>query len=74
MDFRPVSQIALWEFKELSSINACRVCGLPVEAVHKERERTFMTVVVVCTDLYGKEPHRQVGRVSDIMEPRWCNG
>ena len=36
-----------------------------------------ITSVVVCTDLSGKEPHRQIGMVSiviDIREPKWCNG
>ena len=34
------------------------------------------TSVVVCTDLSGKEPHRQIGigSVICIREPRRCNG
>ena len=31
------------------------------------------TSVVVCTNLWGKELHRQMG-MGDIREPMWCNG
>ena len=35
--------------------------------------RLFVCVAVFCTDLSGKEPHRQVG-LGEFTEPRWCNG
>ena len=34
----------------------------------------FVNVKICCTDLSGKEPHRQAGIGSDIRGPMWCNG